>query len=168
MSQENLDVVRSLFDAVARRDTATVLALYDAEVEWDNTRGPLQGLIERKIYRGYEGVRHWWREYREPWESVWGEVEDLIDAGDHVVSVQTSHARGRASGVVVDLAHFAAVWTIREGKIVRVALFTTRAEAPRSRGPAGVGGAGERSAIPSPWTARLRCRICRKPPARLT
>jgi len=30
---------------------------------------------------------------------------------------------------VVDLAHAATVWTIREGKIVRVALFTTRAEA---------------------------------------
>ena len=129
MSQENLDAVRSLFDAVARRDTATVAALYDPEVEWDNTRGPLQGLIERKVYRGYEGLQHWWRQYREPWERVWDEVEDLIDAGDQVVSVQTIHGRGRASGVAVDLAHVATVWTFREGKIVRVALFTTRADA---------------------------------------
>jgi ketosteroid isomerase-like protein len=53
----------------------------------------------------------------------------LIDADDRVVSVLTSHVRGRASGIAVELAHFAAVWTIREGKIVRVALFTTRAEA---------------------------------------
>jgi ketosteroid isomerase-like protein len=128
MSQENLDVVRSLFDAVARRDTAAVRALYDPEVEWDNTRGPMQGLIERKVYRGYEGLRQWWREYREAWESSWDEAEDLIDAGDQVVSVQSSHARGRASGVTV-LAHSAAVWTIRQGKIVRVATFTTRAEA---------------------------------------
>jgi ketosteroid isomerase-like protein len=129
MSQENVEIVRSLFQATARRDTATVLALYDPEVEWNNTQGPLQGLIERKVYRGYEGLRLWWREYQEPWESTWEEVEDLIDAGDQVVSVQTSHARGRASGVAVDLAHFAAVWTIRQGKIVRVALFTTRADA---------------------------------------
>jgi ketosteroid isomerase-like protein len=134
MSQENLDVLRSLFDAVARRDTASAAALYDPEVEWDNTRGPLQGLIERKVYRGHEELGHWWREYREPWESVWDEVEELIDAGDQVVSVQTSHARGRASGVAVDLEHFAAVWTLRRGKIVRVALFTTRAEALEAAG----------------------------------
>jgi ketosteroid isomerase-like protein len=134
MSQENLDVLRSLFDAVARRDTASAAALYDPEVEWDNTRGPLQGLIERKVYRGHEGLGHWWREYREPWESVWDEVEELIDAGDQVVSVQTSHARGRASGVAVDLEHFAAVWTLRRGRIVRVALFTTRAEALEAAG----------------------------------
>jgi ketosteroid isomerase-like protein len=129
MSQENLDVLRSLFDAVARRDTATATKVYDPEVEWDNTRGPLQGLIERKVYRGYEGLGSWWHEYREPWENVWDEVEELIDAGDQVVSVQTIHARGRGSGVAVDLAHVATVWTFRQGKIVRVALFTSRAEA---------------------------------------
>jgi ketosteroid isomerase-like protein len=134
MSQENVEVLRSLFDAVARRDTTTALALYDPDVEWDNTRGPLQGLIERKVYRGHEGLRHWWREYREPWESVWDEVEDLIDAGDQVISVHTSHARGRASGVAVDLAHVAMVWTFRRGKIARVALFTTRAEALEAAG----------------------------------
>ena len=129
MSQENVEVVRSLFGAVARRDNATVAALYDPEVEWDNTRGPLQGLIEPKVYRGYEGIRRWWREYREPWETVRDQVEDLIEAGDQVVSVHTIHVRGRASGVAVDLAHIAAVWTFRQGKIVRVALFKSRAEA---------------------------------------
>ena len=134
MSQENLDILRALFEAVARRDTATVLALYDPEVEWDNTRGPLQGLIERKVYRGYDGIRHWWREYRDPWERVWDEVEELIDAGDQVISVQTSHARGRASGVAVDLPHFALVWTFRQGQIVRVALFTSRADAIEAAG----------------------------------
>jgi ketosteroid isomerase-like protein len=134
MSQENLELVRALFDAAARRDTATVRALYDPEVEWDNTRGPMQGLVEGKVYRGYDGLRHWWREFREPWESVWDEVEDLIDAGDQVVSVHTSHARGRASGVVVDVEHFATVWTFRQGKIARVALFATRAEALEAAG----------------------------------
>jgi ketosteroid isomerase-like protein len=134
MSQENVDLLRSLFEAVARRDTATAAAFYDPEIEWDNTRGPLQGMIERKIYRGYEGLGRWWREYREAWESAWDEVEDLIDAGDQVVSVQTMHGRGKASGVAVELAHVAVVWTFRQGKIVRVRLFTTRAEALEAAG----------------------------------
>jgi uncharacterized protein len=134
MSQENVEVVRALFDAAARRDSAAVLALYDPAVEWDNTRGPMQGLVEGKVYRGYEGLRQWWREFREPWESVSGELEELIDAGDQVVSVGSSHARGRASGVAVDLEHSATVWTVRQGKIVRVRLFATRAEALEAAG----------------------------------
>jgi ketosteroid isomerase-like protein len=134
MSQENMEVVRAVFDAVARRDTTSAAALYDPEVEWDNTRGPLQGLIERKIYRGHEGLGRWWREYREPSEKIWDEVEELIDAGDQVISVQTVHARGRASGVAIDLAHIAIVRTFRQGRIVRARLFTTRTEALEAAG----------------------------------
>jgi ketosteroid isomerase-like protein len=33
MSLENVEIVRRLYDAVARRDVANVLALYDPEVE---------------------------------------------------------------------------------------------------------------------------------------
>jgi ketosteroid isomerase-like protein len=40
MSQENVELVRRVYDAAARRDAATVLALYDPEVELDNS--PLQ------------------------------------------------------------------------------------------------------------------------------
>jgi ketosteroid isomerase-like protein len=37
MSQGNVEVVRQLFDAVASRDTATVLSLYDRDLEWDGS-----------------------------------------------------------------------------------------------------------------------------------
>ncbi len=33
MSEENVEIVRRVYDAVGRRDTETVLTLYDAEVE---------------------------------------------------------------------------------------------------------------------------------------
>ena len=38
MSRENVDVVRRVYEAAARRDSATVFALYDTEVELDNSR----------------------------------------------------------------------------------------------------------------------------------
>jgi ketosteroid isomerase-like protein len=100
MSQENVELIERAIVAVNARDIDAYLACCTEDVELHT-----------------------------PLTEVADEVEDLIDAGDQVVSVQTSHARGRASGVAVDLAHFAAVWTIRQGKIVRVALFTTRADA---------------------------------------
>jgi ketosteroid isomerase-like protein len=59
--------------------------------------------------------------------------EELIDAGEQVISVVTRHARGRASGVEVERP-FALLWTLREGKVIRVVWFLDRAEALEAAG----------------------------------
>jgi ketosteroid isomerase-like protein len=50
MSKENVEVVREIYDAVARRDTETVLALYDPEVEWDFSGSPYKNVTGRDRY----------------------------------------------------------------------------------------------------------------------
>jgi ketosteroid isomerase-like protein len=131
MSRENVEIVRRVFDAASRRDSATVLALYDPEVEWDYSRGPFRDLFGGEVYHGHEGARRFFREYYAPetWQSVEDNLEELIDAGDHVVSVVNTRARGRASGASVEWTHNAGVWTIREGKVMRVAWFGSVDEA---------------------------------------
>ena len=57
------------------------------------------------------------------------DVVELFDAGDHVITVLNYRGRGRASGIEVEMAHMAGAWTIRQGQVVRVAWFRTRAEA---------------------------------------
>ena len=37
MSRVNVEIVRRVYDAIARGDTATVLAAYDPEIEWERT-----------------------------------------------------------------------------------------------------------------------------------
>jgi ketosteroid isomerase-like protein len=133
MSEENVESVRRVYEAVGRRDTETVLGHYDPEVEWDFSRGPLAGLIGPGIYRGHEGLRRWFRDYYEAWETLEHNCDELIDAGEHVVAVAIDRGRGRASGVEVEL-HYAGVWTIRDGKIVRVVWFPTRDEALEAAG----------------------------------
>jgi uncharacterized protein len=133
MSQENVEIVRRVYDAVARRDTESVLALYDPEIEWDGTRHPMSGLGE-DVYHGHEGLRRWSRGWYEAWEDLEDICEELIDAGDHVVSISTMRGRGRASGVEVEWTLNYGVWTIREGKVVRVAWFRTREEALEAAG----------------------------------
>jgi ketosteroid isomerase-like protein len=130
MSQENVEIVRRLFDAVARRDAATVLALYDPEVEWDSSRSPLTRVVgkSQRVFHGHEGLRHFFRERKEAWETAEDDCEELIDAGDDVISVVTSRARGRTSGIKVE-ASMAGVWTIRDSKVIRVVWFETREEA---------------------------------------
>jgi ketosteroid isomerase-like protein len=68
------------------------------------------------------------------WESFEDDLQELIDAGDQVVSVVTSRGRGRASGVDVEWPGNAGVWTIRDGKVVQVVWFSTRDEALEAAG----------------------------------
>jgi uncharacterized protein len=133
MSQENVELVRRVFEATARRDAEAVIALYHPEIEWDTSRAELGRMIGGGVFRGYEGARRFLRSYNEAWEQLNYEIEELIDAGDRVVSIVNNRARGRTSGVEVEL-RMPGVWTIRGGKVARVVFFTTRAEALEAAG----------------------------------
>jgi ketosteroid isomerase-like protein len=124
VSQEAVEIVRRVYEAAARRDVATVLELYDPDVELDNTRLEIAG----GVYHGHDGLRTFFREWHEAWERIEYDFDELIDAGGHVVAVVTRRGRGRASGAEVEL-QVALVWTVREGKIVRVVWFETREDA---------------------------------------
>jgi ketosteroid isomerase-like protein len=126
MSEENVEVVRRVYEAGTRGDSDAVFALYDPEVVVDGSQSPYADLGIGGVYRGHEGLRSFFRQYFEPWESVEDDYEELIDAGEHVVSVGSSRARGRASGAEVESRPQYGVWTIRDGKVFRVAWFTTR------------------------------------------
>jgi ketosteroid isomerase-like protein len=133
MSRDNVETVRRLYDAVARRDAEGVLAFYDPVVVWESSETSVGKLMGPDVYRGHDGLRRMFREYYDAWENVEDTCEELIDAGEHVVSVVASRGRGRTSGVEVEWHPFG-VWTIREGKVVRVAWFSSREEALESVG----------------------------------
>lgn len=131
MSQANVEVVRRVYDAAARRDAATVFSLYDADVELGTSRLNVVGFggASSGVYRGHDGLRRFFREWHEAWEDVEYDFEGLIDAGDeHVISVVRRRARGRSSGAEVEWP-VALLWTIRQEKVVRVDWFPSREEA---------------------------------------
>ena len=128
MSQENVVIVRRIYEAAARRDKATILALYDPEVEWDGARIPEMRLAGTEHAHGHAGIQRVFRDWDEAWESSEDECERLIDAGNRVISVVTRRARGRTSGAETTVPR-AGVWTIREGKVARVVWFPSVEEA---------------------------------------
>jgi ketosteroid isomerase-like protein len=135
MSQENVEIVRRIYDAAARRDTAVVFSLYDPDVEWDGSQSRwAEVLSTRPHFRGHEELRRFFRQYFEMWETFEDDLQELIDAGDYVISVVTSRGRGRTSGAEVEWAGNAGVWTIRDGKVVRVVWFSSRKEALKAVG----------------------------------
>jgi ketosteroid isomerase-like protein len=130
MSREDVEIVRRVYDAAARRDRETIFSLYDPSVELDATRLdlPHDSGDAGGVYHGHDGLRRFFREWHEAWKDLEYDYEELIDAGQHVISVVMRRARGRVSGAAVERP-FALVWTLREGKVVRVAWFNTRDEA---------------------------------------
>jgi ketosteroid isomerase-like protein len=130
MSQENVEVVRRIFDAVERRDALSVLALYDPAVELHAAPGTLFDEIRGgRTWIGHAGLRALDRELREAFENIETNCEELIDAGGRVVSASRYRARGRGSGIQIEGPTQFAVWTIEEGMVTRTLWFATREEA---------------------------------------
>ncbi|MDX6573487.1 MAG: hypothetical protein QOC86_2643 [Gaiellales bacterium] len=126
MSEENVEIVRKMFEAYASGDFETALAAYAPEVEFDVSIRPEGG-----VYRGPEGVAEAMRSWTGTWDDFRLEVEEIIDAGgDRVLLVDRQSGRGKGSGAPLDQQTFS-VFTIRRGKIVRVVWLPTREQAFR-------------------------------------
>ena len=125
-----MEIVRQVYEAAAGRDAASIFALYDPDVELDATR---LGVGDLGVYRGHGGLRSLFGTLHEVWGELEYDYEELIDAGQHVVAVVTRHARGRASGVDVETP-LAVLWTVHEGKVVKVVWFATREDALEAAG----------------------------------
>ena len=135
MSRENVEVVRQVYEAVARRDSSSILALYDADVKIDFAPGTLADHVGGgTAWSGHDGLRRFDRELREAFEDFETNYEELIDAGDYVVSVSRYRARGRKSGVKVDGPFQFLVWSIRGGKVTRVVWYSSRQDALEAAG----------------------------------
>jgi ketosteroid isomerase-like protein len=120
MSEESVEIVRRLYEAIDRGDTPAVLALYDPAIEWHFARSPFRNLVRHDVYRGHDALRDFVRErYADAWEDITHELEELIDADPQVISIIKTQGRGRASGAPAEKTH-AGIWTIQDGRIVRV------------------------------------------------
>jgi ketosteroid isomerase-like protein len=114
MSRENLEIVRQAYESWSATRSLN-LDLLDPEVEW-NTANTLDG---GAVLHGHEGVREWFRQMERVWEDMWWEIERVHDLDDRVLAITRATARGRGSGVAVEM-RIATVWTLKGGKVTKV------------------------------------------------
>jgi ketosteroid isomerase-like protein len=126
MSQEDVEIVRAVFEHLNRRDWAAVMASYDDEVVLvaHESSAPDAG-----VFRGREAVGRWFGD----WFLAFGkdyrfEIEEVRSVGNRVLTVARHHGHGRSSGAEVDWVN-AHVFSVRAGKIVRLELYGSRVEA---------------------------------------
>jgi ketosteroid isomerase-like protein len=128
VSEENVEIVRRLFEASLRHDNETALSLYDAEVTVETDFLDTPG-----VFHGVDGVREWYQTSLDVLADVATTVYELIDAGDDVIVILRLAGRGRRSGVPVERQE-AHIWTVRDGKLWRLRVFRTRTEALKAVG----------------------------------
>jgi ketosteroid isomerase-like protein len=119
--KRNVDLVREGMNAWSRGELDATLALIDEEIVWRPvTAWP--GI--QPEYRGHAGVRRFWEAFRDPWETITMEADEIRELDEHRVLTRSHfRARGRASGVTTE-AVLHTVWTLRRGKLVRFESFT--------------------------------------------
>jgi uncharacterized protein len=129
VSERNVAAARRLYEARNRRDVEAVIAECHADVEWHPYLSELGG----RPIRGHEGIREYMASLEEAWAVFRHEPEDFVDAGDQVVALLNTRARGRESGAELDVP-VAHVLLFREGKCVRYVSYMDRDEGLRAAG----------------------------------
>jgi ketosteroid isomerase-like protein len=121
---ECAEVVRKLYEVVEKDDWAAALQFFDPEVEWLPTEGE---------YHGLEGVGASFVEWMEPWDEHTVKLEEAVGSGDRALATVRLTARGGHSGMEIDQVFFQ-VFTVRDGKIVRMVEYVERGPAAEAAG----------------------------------
>jgi ketosteroid isomerase-like protein len=123
MSRENVEVVRRWIDAYNGRDMEGVIGLTDPDFQF---RSYFVGI--ESVFHGHEGLRTYFTQLDDAYESFQVVASDLIDAGAAVLMVAQAQWRGKGSGATGATPIFPAFW-LRSGKVVRGETFSDRREA---------------------------------------
>ena len=125
ISERNVEIVRTAFEAYMRGDLDEALSYADPEIIWNP--------VEEAPGEGPDAMRA----NLARWESNWDEYEaipeEFMEAGERVVVTTRFRGTGKGSGLEVE-ARLYEVFTLRNGKVVRMDEFTERSEALEAAG----------------------------------
>src|SRR2546426_9181074 len=109
MSEENVEIVRAIFEAFNRGDWDAVFR--DLHPDFELTT-PARGL-DAGTFRGREEGQGYWEDFFTPYEAVTVEPEEFFERGDQLVVFVTGRLRpkGSSAEVEVQTGH---LWTFRD------------------------------------------------------
>jgi ketosteroid isomerase-like protein len=130
MSEENVELVRKSIDAFNRGDLDAWMGFLSPDVVWESQ--DVRGITP--VYRGRAGAREWLEQFRELFEEIRLEIEQITALGDdRVLSGYTEIGRGRGSGEPMEQTVWSILW-VAEGLITRRQGFPTREKALEAAG----------------------------------
>jgi ketosteroid isomerase-like protein len=128
MSQENVEIVRPIYEALNRRDWDTVFRDMHPDFEMTNERGPDAGTHGRR-----EAVQRLIEDRIAAFDNLVVDPEEFLEIGDQVVVLITTRAlpKGANLDIVVRNGH---LWTVREGTILSMKTFPAPEKALEAAG----------------------------------
>jgi ketosteroid isomerase-like protein len=129
MSEDNVETVRRVYERVNAQKQVPP-ELFDPDYEFDNTElwPDVGGVI------GLEASERVMREYWETFEAYHVEIDEVVHADEHCV-IDVVRDGGRMKGSDAEIWNqFVHVWTLRDGRIVRLSVHTDRARALEAAG----------------------------------
>jgi ketosteroid isomerase-like protein len=129
MSEENVQLVRRVYEGWARGDFSDSDA-FDPEIEFEMVDWPHQTLA-----RGVQEMSTTWRATLTAFDDFRAVPLEYVDCGSNVLVINQIEASGKESGAEVS-AETATVWTVENGRVVRLALYWDTARAREVAGAA--------------------------------
>lgn len=122
MSQENVDLIRGLYDAFAKGDIPGVLGCMDPDIVWNEADN--FPYADRSPYIGPNSILTGvFARLANEWDSFACSVTEILDAGDRVIVFGYLSGTYRATGRAIK-AQMAHDWTIADGKATRFQEYT--------------------------------------------
>ena len=126
MSQQNVEIVRSIYEAWERGDFGST-EWADAEIEYVHADGPAPGR-----WTGVAGMAEGWRDFLSAWEEWRGEAEEFRVLNDECVLV-LMHGSGRGKGSGLEVGQMGAkganLFRLRDGKVTKLVVYFDRERA---------------------------------------
>jgi ketosteroid isomerase-like protein len=136
MSQENVEIVRrsseALNRAIANGDVTPVLRDFlDPDIDWRAVEGAVDDVGGM---RGHDAVRRYFEDWSGLFDSLTLAPQEFTEVDDARVMVeQRLSGRAKHTGIETALTFFV-IYTIREGRFVKVREYATREEALEAAG----------------------------------
>ena len=133
MSNDNVNVVRGMYQAFATGEIPTIIAALDPQVDWWEAENFIYA--DKNPYVGpnavLEGV---FMRIAQDWDGFAVSPKEVLDAGDTVIGHGYYSGTNRKTGEVVR-AQFAHFFTFRDGKIIKFQQYTDTAQFLRAVSP---------------------------------
>jgi uncharacterized protein len=116
MSQQNVDIVKTAYEAFGRGDIPGVVATFDPSIEWISPAGSyrLGG-----VHKGPEAiVNNFFMVLGEMWDELDVTPREYIDAGDRVFVLGNATGKGKATGKTVE-SPYIHMFNMKDGKVTR-------------------------------------------------
>jgi ketosteroid isomerase-like protein len=130
MSEANVEIVKRGYEQFMATGRF-VAEISTPDFVWDMSN--FDGWPEQQVYEGIAEAEAFIRDWSAAWDDWQLDVESYHHVGDKVVALVRQQGRSKAAGMPVDMS-LAQVWTFRDGKQVRMDMYSDRREALRSVG----------------------------------